>query len=152
MHGRTSPPPYPRRVLNLDPHAPKETIMARTLTPAEREQFLAQPQVGVLSVADLDGERPPLTVPVWYAYQSGGELTFFTGTQGRAARKTRLLERAGTFSFCVQQPEYPYRYVTAEATVTGADRAPDVEQVLAVTSRYLPEDAARAFADAETAN
>jgi len=104
--------------------------MARPLTPAEREQFLAQPQVGVLSVADLDGGRPPLTVPVWHAYQPGGELTFFTGTQGRAARKTRLLERAGKLSFCVQQPEYPYKYVTAECTVVKADRAPGAEQVL----------------------
>ncbi|WP_445187160.1 pyridoxamine 5'-phosphate oxidase [Pseudonocardia sp. Cha107L01] len=126
--------------------------MPHTMTATEREQFLARPHVGVLSVADIDGDRPPLTVPVWYAYQPGGDITFFTGTQGRAARKTRLLDRAGRFSFCVQQPEYPYRYVTAEATVTGADRAPEVEQVLAVTSRYLPEDAARAFADAEITN
>jgi len=126
--------------------------MARTLTPAEREQFLAQPQVGVLSVADLDGERPPLTVPVWYAYQPGGELTFFTGTQGRAARKTRLLERAGKLSFCVQQPEYPYKYVTAECSVVKADRAPGAEQVLAVASRYLPQEVAEGFAAAELSN
>jgi hypothetical protein len=126
--------------------------MARTLTPAEREQFLARPQVGVLSVADLDGERAPLTVPVWYAYQPGGELTFFTGTQGRAARKTRLLERAGKLSFCVQQPEYPYKYVTAECTVVKADRAPAAEQVLAVVGRYLPQEAAEGFTAAELSN
>jgi nitroimidazol reductase NimA-like FMN-containing flavoprotein (pyridoxamine 5'-phosphate oxidase superfamily) len=126
--------------------------MPRAMTTSEREEFLARPRVGVLSVADVDGDRPPLTVPVWYAYQPGGDITFFTGTQGRAARKTRLLERAGTLSFCVQQPEYPYRYVTAEATVTRMDRAPAVEQVLAIVSRYLPEDAAQAFADAETTN
>jgi nitroimidazol reductase NimA-like FMN-containing flavoprotein (pyridoxamine 5'-phosphate oxidase superfamily) len=124
--------------------------MPRTLTAAESADFLAQPRVGVLSVADVDGDRPPLTVPVWYAYQPGGELTFFTGTQGRTARKTRLLERAGKFSFCVQQGEYPYKYVTVECTITKADRAPAMEQVLEVTSRFLPADAAKGFAEAET--
>jgi hypothetical protein len=124
--------------------------VARTLTATEREQFLAQPHVGVLSVAGDD--RPPLTVPVWHAYHPGGNLTFFTGTQGRTARKTRLLERAGAFSFCVQQPQYPYKYVTVECTVIRADRTPTVEQVLAIATRYLPDTAAQHFADAEIIN
>ncbi|HEX4248132.1 MAG TPA: pyridoxamine 5'-phosphate oxidase family protein [Pseudonocardia sp.] len=126
--------------------------MPRTLTAAESAEFLAQPQVGVLSVADVDGERPPLTVPVWYAYRPGGELSFFTGTQGRAARKARLLERAGKLSFCVQQGEYPYKYVTVECTVTKADRAPSVARVIEVAGRYLPTEVAQGFAEAETTN
>jgi uncharacterized protein len=122
--------------------------VARALTPAEREQFLAEPRVGVLSIAAGDG-RPPLTAPVWYAYRPGGDLTFFTGTQGRAARKTALLEKAGRFSFCVQHPEFPYRYVTVECEVAGADRAPAVEDVVAIVGRYLPPDMARGFAESE---
>lgn len=122
--------------------------MPRTLTEAEREQFLAQPHVGVLSVASDDG-RPPLTVPVWYNYTPGGNLTFFTGTQGRKTRKTVLLKRAGKLSFCVQQSVYPYKYVTVESTLVKADRAPTLEEVTAVTGRYLPEDQARGFAEAE---
>ena len=125
--------------------------MVRALDPDEREQFLAEPHIGVLSVASDDG-RPPLTVPIWYTYQPGGELSFFTGTQGRTARKTRLLERAGAFSFNVQQPTYPYKYVTAECEVVKADRSPTAEQVVAITGRYLPEDAARGFADGEINN
>ncbi|GAA1978500.1 pyridoxamine 5'-phosphate oxidase family protein [Amycolatopsis minnesotensis] len=123
--------------------------MPRTLTETEREDFLAEPRIGVLSIED-PGDRPPLTVPVWYAYTPGGDLSFFTGTQGRTARKTRLLEGAGKFSFCVQQPEFPYKYVTVECTVTGADRAPGADQVRAIISRYLPADAAEAFAKSET--
>lgn len=123
--------------------------MPRTLTETERENFLAEPRVGVLSVSDT-GDRPPLTVPVWYTYTPGGELSFFTGTQGRTARKTRLLESAGKFSFCVQQPEFPYKYVTVECTVTGADRAPSTEQVHEIVARYLPAEAAEGFAKAET--
>ncbi|GII86739.1 hypothetical protein Ssi03_47290 [Sphaerisporangium siamense] len=125
--------------------------MARTLTPAERESFLAEPRIGVLSVAG-DDDRPPLTVPVWYAYQPGGNITFFTGTQGRTARKTRLLERAGKLSFCVQRPEAPYKYVTVECTVVGADRKPTVADVVTITSRYLPEDVAHGFAEGEVGN
>ncbi|RZQ63437.1 pyridoxamine 5'-phosphate oxidase family protein [Amycolatopsis suaedae] len=125
--------------------------MSRTMTAAEREDFLAQPHIGVLSVAS-DGDRPPLTVPVWYAYQPGGNLTFFTGTQGRTARKTALLERAGRLSFCVQSPEPPYRYVTVEGTVVGADRSPSAEDVAAIAGRYLPEDVARGVAEEETGN
>jgi nitroimidazol reductase NimA-like FMN-containing flavoprotein (pyridoxamine 5'-phosphate oxidase superfamily) len=64
----------------------------RPLSVEERERFLAEPRVAVLSVAS-DDDRPPLTVPVWYAYRPGGRITILTGTQGRRARKTRLLER-----------------------------------------------------------
>jgi hypothetical protein len=116
----------------------------------ERERFLAEPRVGVISIASDDG-RPPLTAPVWYAYRAGGDLRFFTGTQGRAARKTALLEKAGRFSFCVQHPDYPYRYVTVECAVVDANRSPAVEDVLAIVGRYLPPDAARGFAEAEVA-
>jgi hypothetical protein len=121
----------------------------RTMTETERERFLAEPRVGVLSVA-ADG-RPPLTVPVWYAYEPGGDLTFFTGTGGTQARKTRLLEEAGSFSLNVQHPEPPYRYVTVECAVVDADRAPTADAVAAITGRYLPVDMARGMAEAESA-
>ncbi|WP_367131649.1 pyridoxamine 5'-phosphate oxidase family protein [Saccharothrix sp. HUAS TT1] len=123
--------------------------MPRTMTEAERADFLDLPHVAVLSVAAAD--RPPLTVPVFYAHRDG-LITFFTGTRGRAARKTRLLEDAGAFSLCVQQPTAPYRYVTVECEVERADRAPSTADVHAVTGRYLPDEHARAFAEAETAD
>lgn len=122
--------------------------MTRTMTEAERDEFLGEPHVAVLSVAADD--RPPLTVPVFYAYRDG-RITFFTGTQGRTARKTRLLARTGAFSLCVQQPTFPYKYVTAECEVERADRAPSAADVTAVASRYMPEADARAFAESETA-
>lgn len=125
--------------------------MPRTLTEAEQQDFLAQPHVGVLSVPGDDG-RPPHTSPVWYAYQPGGNLTFFSGTQGRKAQKVRLLERAGKLSFCVQQPQFPFRYVTVECTVVEANRKPAIDDVVAVAGRYLPEDVARGFAEGEVNN
>lgn len=122
--------------------------MTRQMTEQERQEFLAEPHIGVLSVAS-DDDRPPLTVPLWYGYEPGGNLTFFTGTQGRKARKTRLIEKAGVLSLSVQREEFPYKYVTVEGAVVQVDRPPSAEQLLAVVRRYLPEEAARGFVAAE---
>jgi nitroimidazol reductase NimA-like FMN-containing flavoprotein (pyridoxamine 5'-phosphate oxidase superfamily) len=122
--------------------------MTRPMSEQERQEFLAEPHVGVVSVAS-DDDRPPLAVPVWYGYRPGGNITFFTGTQGRKARKTRLIRRAGVLSLSVQREEFPYRYVTVEGTVVREDRPPSAEQMLTVARRYLPEEAARGFVEAE---
>jgi hypothetical protein len=122
--------------------------MPRQMTEQERQQFLAEPRVGVLSVAS-DSDRPPLTVPLWYGYQPGGNISFFTGTQGRKARKTGLIQKAGVLSLSVQREEFPYKYVTVEGTVVQEDRPPSAEQMLAVAGRYLPEEAAQWFVEAE---
>jgi len=118
--------------------------MPRPLTEHERQAFLADRHVATLSVAS-DSDRPPLTVPVWYGYQPGGHLTFFTGSQGRKARKSRLIEKAGVLSLSVQHEEPPYRYVTIEGTVVRTDRPPSAEQLLAIVRRYLPEGMAQGF-------
>ncbi len=122
--------------------------MPGPMTERERQAFLAEPHVAVLSVAS-DDDRPPLTVPLWYSYRPGGDITFFTGTQGRKARKIRLIEKAGVLSLSVQHGEFPYRYVTVEGTVVGEDRPPSAEQMLTIARRYLPEEAARGFVEAE---
>jgi nitroimidazol reductase NimA-like FMN-containing flavoprotein (pyridoxamine 5'-phosphate oxidase superfamily) len=120
------------------------------MTDHECQAFLAEPRVGVLSIASDDG-RPPLTVPLWYGYQPGGTLSFFTGTGGHKARKTRLIQKAGVVSLCVQQDEIPYKYVTVEGTVVQTDQPPSSEQMLAIARRYLPEEQAQGFVDAELA-
>jgi uncharacterized protein len=122
--------------------------MPRRMTQQERQEFLAEPHVAVLSVA-AGGDRPPHTTPVWYGYLPGGDITFFTGTQGRRSRKAGLIEKAGVLSLTVQREEFPYRYVTVEGTVVGADRPPSVEQMLAVARRYLPEEQAQWFVKVE---
>lgn len=120
----------------------------RQLTEMERQEFLAEPRVGVLSVAS-GGDRPPHATPVWYGYRPGGDLTFFTGTQGRRSRKAGLVQEAGVLSLTVQREEFPYRYVTVEGTVVRADRPPSAEQMLAIARRYLPEEMAQGFVEAE---
>ena len=120
----------------------------RPMTERERQEFLAGPHVAVLSIA-RDGGRTPHATPVWYAYEPGGDVTFCTGTQGRRSRKGELIGKAGAVSLAAQQEEFPYRYVTVEGTVVSEDRPPSAEQALAVARRYLPEEHAQGFVEAE---
>jgi hypothetical protein len=125
--------------------------MPRQMTEKERQEFLAEPRIAVLSVA-RGGDRPPHTTPVWYGYEPGGSITFFTGTQGRKSRKAALVETTGVLSLTVQREEFPYKYVTVEGSVVGWDRPPSAEQMLAIVRRYLPEEAAQGFVEAEVAH
>jgi nitroimidazol reductase NimA-like FMN-containing flavoprotein (pyridoxamine 5'-phosphate oxidase superfamily) len=122
--------------------------MPRPLTEQEREAFLADLHVATLSVAS-DSARPPLTVPIWYYYQPGGDVTFFTHSQGNKTRKVRLIEKAGVLSLSVQKETTPYKFVTIEGTVTKTDRSPTAEQVQAIVGRYLPPEMARGYVEAE---
>jgi nitroimidazol reductase NimA-like FMN-containing flavoprotein (pyridoxamine 5'-phosphate oxidase superfamily) len=44
------------------------------MTEKERQEFLAEPHIGVLSVA-VGNDRPPYTTPVWYGYEPVGSIT-----------------------------------------------------------------------------
>jgi nitroimidazol reductase NimA-like FMN-containing flavoprotein (pyridoxamine 5'-phosphate oxidase superfamily) len=106
--------------------------MALTMTKEEREAFLADVHVAVISVTE-DGHGP-LAVPIWYSYEPGGEVRILTG---RKSRKGRLLERAGRFSLCVQTETPPYRYVSVEGPIVAVEAA-DIERDLRpLAHRYL---------------
>ena len=64
-----------------------------TMSKGEREAFLAETRVAVISVTE-EG-RGPLTVPVWYHYAPGGVVRFVAGGASRKARlRTPELVRA----------------------------------------------------------
>jgi PPOX class probable F420-dependent enzyme len=105
--------------------------MSLAMKRAEREAFLAETRVAVISIADAG--RAPLTVPVWHIYEPGGEVRFVTGGE---SRKARLLRAAGRMSLCVQEETPPYRYVSVEGPVTIG--RPDFERDIRPTAlRYL---------------
>jgi hypothetical protein len=88
--------------------------METKMTVEERQAFLAQVWVGIISIPE-EG-RGPLTVPVWYTYQPGGEVCVWTGEN---TRKCKLLQNAKRISFCVQDPTPPaYKYVSVEGPFT----------------------------------
>lgn len=110
--------------------------MTVAMTRQEREMFLAGLHVGIISVPE-EG-RGPLTVPVWYAYEPGGDLRIITG---RSSRKRRLLEKVRRFSLCVQTESPPYKYVSVEGPIVGIDGS-DVERDLRpLARRYLGTEA-----------
>jgi hypothetical protein len=114
------------------------------LSPAEREQFLAEPHIGALSVLERP-DRAPLTVPIWYHYTPGGELWVHTGP---SSRKARAIRAAGRFSLMAQRVEPTVRYVSVEGPVTRT--APgDRELSREMAARYLPPDKVAEFVEFE---
>jgi nitroimidazol reductase NimA-like FMN-containing flavoprotein (pyridoxamine 5'-phosphate oxidase superfamily) len=109
------------------------------MTTAEREAFLAEVRVGVLSIAEQG--RGPLTVPIWYGYEPGGEVWLW---MEHNSKKAQLLRAAGRASLCVQQETLPYKYVSIEGPVSAVTAATPNE-VRALAQRYLPEADAEAY-------
>ena len=117
-------------------------MSAVSMTRDEREEFLAGLHVGVISIGRTD--LPPLTVPIWYDYQPGGEVIILTSS---TSMKGLLLEQAGSFSLCAQTEEPPYRYVTVEGTITGARPADRESDTRPMARRYLGIKGGDAYTD-----
>jgi hypothetical protein len=107
-------------------------IMSLAMSPAEREAFLADLHVAVISVPEPG--RGGLTVPIWYDYAPGGPLWFVTDA---SSRKARLLEAAGCLSLCVQTEQPPYRYVGVEGTIRSIEPADLERDTRPLAHRYL---------------
>ncbi len=102
------------------------------MSAAEREGFLADVRVGVLSAATGTAGHT-LAVPVWYSYQPGGLVTVLTG---RRSRKATAIRASGRFGLCVQDDRPPYRYVSVEGPVVSEEELDPAER-LAMARRYL---------------
>ncbi|MFD1938269.1 MULTISPECIES: pyridoxamine 5'-phosphate oxidase family protein [Nonomuraea] len=116
--------------------------MSTRMTTAERESFLAETHIGVLSVAGSDG-RPPMAVPIWYGYEPGGEITFATSPD---SVKMALIREAGQIGFTAQQEAMPYKYVSIEGPVVGYEPT-DVDEYRKWSIRYLGSEAGERFFD-----
>lgn len=117
--------------------------MSVTLPAEEREAFLAGVHIGVIGI-----ERPgraPVTVPIWYAYEPGGEVEIWIEP---SSLKARLLKEAGRFSLCAQSEERPWRYATAEGPVTDWVEPAPRDRAEAIAARYLDEPELTAYVDA----
>lgn len=118
----------------------------RSMTKSEREAFLAEERIGVLSLP-RDGQAP-FTVPIWYRYEPGEDV-IFTAAEGSSI--DRLMQGAGsTFgSLCVHDDRYPYRAATAQGPVEIMRRRVP-EDLVEIARRYLPPDQAEAYASGTT--
>ena len=116
--------------------------MPAPMTREERTAFLAGVHVGVLTV-DEPG-RGPLSVPVWYLYEPGGDVVVVTRPE---ARKARLLTVGARVAFLVQSEELPPKYVTIQGRVVSAAPADVARDVKPVVRKYLGAEVGDAYVD-----
>jgi PPOX class probable F420-dependent enzyme len=113
----------------------------KAFSETERQEFLADKHVAVLSVAATEG-RPPASVPIWYDYTPGGNVRIMTGA---SSRKARLITQTGAVTLVVQREEPPYQYVVVEGTVVETTNPAPVDLQESIAIRYLGEEGGRAF-------
>ncbi len=113
--------------------------MSLAMTRDERENFLAGLHVGVVSIS-REG-RAPLTVPIWYDYEPGGELWLITD---RHSLKGKCLSAVTRFSLCAQTEAPPYQYVSVEGPFYTTPTSHAELEAMAV--RYLGEKQGKAYA------
>ncbi|MFD5627863.1 MULTISPECIES: pyridoxamine 5'-phosphate oxidase family protein [unclassified Streptomyces] len=112
------------------------------LTREEREAFLAEPHIAAIAVDAGEG-RAPLTVPIWYQYESDGTVWIMTE---RDSRKNVLISAAGRYSLMVDRLEPTIRYVSVEGPVLDTTPATR-EQLQEISARYLPADKVDGYVD-----
>jgi nitroimidazol reductase NimA-like FMN-containing flavoprotein (pyridoxamine 5'-phosphate oxidase superfamily) len=117
--------------------------MTNAMSRAEREKFLADVHVGILSVNQPG--HAPLAVPVWYSYEPGGTVSVGTSA---GSRKARLITEAGRFSLCAQSEVPMYKYVSVEGPVTSTQLPMDDQERRAMAYRYLGQDVGDLYLEA----
>jgi nitroimidazol reductase NimA-like FMN-containing flavoprotein (pyridoxamine 5'-phosphate oxidase superfamily) len=103
------------------------------LSREEREQFLAEPHIGALSVVERP-DRAPLTVPIWYQYEPGGDLWIATEP---GARKMQAIRAAGRFGIMVERSTPTARYVSVQGPVVLIEPG-SPERSREMAQRYIP--------------
>lgn len=114
--------------------------MSTRMSRDEREAFLADVHVGILSVEEPG--RGPLCMPIWYGYEPGGDVWIVTE---RSSRKGRLLEKAGRFSLCAQTETPPYKYVSVEGPIVAYAASELEAHERPLAHRYLGRKAGDAY-------
>lgn len=107
----------------------------------EREAFLAQTHVGIVTVEQTG--RGPLAAPVWYRWDDERSAIRFS-TEG-SSRKAEALRKAGRATFVVQVESLPYKYVTIEGPVTLTEDFDKKIEVDDVARRYLGVEQGNAY-------
>lgn len=121
--------------------------MSLSMTRSEREAFLAELHVGVISV-EQEGEAP-LTVPIWYDYDPAVGVWVITD---EASQKGRALQAAGRFTLCAQTEEPPaYRYVSVSGPVVSVREAELEGDRRPMARRYFGEKLGDAYAESQPA-
>ena len=120
--------------------------MSLAMSRSEREAFLADLHVGVVSM-NREG-LGPLSAPIWYAYEDG--VVWFT--TGAESRKGLLLNVGDRISMVAQTEAAPYQYVSVEGPVVERAAADLERDIRPMAIRYLGPGAGNQYADQSTAS
>ena len=115
--------------------------MSLKMSREEREAFLADLHVGVVSISRQG--KAPLTAPIWYDYEPGGKVWMITGT---SSLKAAALADTYQISLVAQTEAPPYQYVSVSGICSTRDVAEG--ELLAMAIRYLGEEQGKAYAAA----
>jgi nitroimidazol reductase NimA-like FMN-containing flavoprotein (pyridoxamine 5'-phosphate oxidase superfamily) len=113
----------------------------------ERQAFLADLHVGVLSIPRDAGS--PLSAPIWYSYEPGGDIRVLLGPQ---SLKAKLLSEGTAVTLVAQQEAMPYAYVSVEGVVSEICAGDEDRDLLPMAIRYLGEELGKGYADANAGN
>ena len=114
--------------------------MPTVMSASERDAFLGGVHVAVLAIPQSG--RGPLATPVWYWYESGGNLWFETQPD---SRKGKLLDVGVRVSLCVQEEKPPYAYVSVEGPVIEIAEDDRELHEIPMAIRYMGEQAGRDY-------
>jgi nitroimidazol reductase NimA-like FMN-containing flavoprotein (pyridoxamine 5'-phosphate oxidase superfamily) len=103
--------------------------------------------VGIVTV--VEPGRGPLSVPVWYRYEPGGEILLVTRPE---ARKAKLLTPGARVAFCVQTEDLPPKYVSIQGRVAAAEPADIARDLKPVVRKYLGTEVGDAYIDGTRPN
>jgi uncharacterized protein len=110
-----------------------------------REQYLAEPHVGVLSVAVSGPDAgATIAVPIWYDFSPEAGVSVITS---RTSLKGAAIEAAGRFGLVAQTEEMPYRYVSVEGPVVEVRPCELERDLLPMAVRYFGRELGQRYAD-----
>ena len=106
-------------------------VIYPSLSEKDRESFLARRHIAVLSMPN--GEHAPISSPIWYGYEPGGDINIFIHETSLKAR--RMLEGVRV-SFTVHT-EDPLVWVSAEGPVVSIRKGDLDRDFRRLAQRYL---------------
>jgi len=124
--------------------------MSFAMTEQERNAFIAEVRIGLLSLNDPDPiPRGPLSSPVWYDHDADrNAIWFLTQT---TSRKGKLIAIDTPLTLTMQTETAPYRYVSVEGLVSAIEPYDLAGDLLAMASRYLGAEGGRNYVDNDRA-
>jgi uncharacterized protein len=107
------------------------------------ENFLAEPNVGILATADSSGR--PHAAPIWYLYEDG-EIIISTGPESKKARNVKANPAV---TLVADRRSLPYYAVMVHGDAAIGERlSPDLRLKMAI--RYLGEELGRRYVESRT--